>query len=275
MTKKIDLDEHVFCHAVTEKYQADTDVEFWVEEIRTKGFTVMPGSFGADSIANMSACADESYRIQCDLLGGEENLVKINDANIARAPCAEFDIFIDLAMDPLVHAVASILLGRFMLYSQNAIINKPGTNHYQFTWHRDLNYQHWTSSRSMALSALYCLDPFDSETGGTYVLPATHKVEKFPSERYVLANQQCVHARPGDWILFDSMVFHRTGKNGSKIVRRGINHIIVPLFMAQQYDFIEMIGTKLKTGSQRMFFGEGRRVPPSALAWRQARIDRK
>ncbi|WP_322052525.1 phytanoyl-CoA dioxygenase family protein [Paraburkholderia bannensis] len=269
------LDDHVICHGITERYAATTETEACVEEILTRGYTVVPGSLDAKTIALASECSDRSYGMQCELLGGEQNLARINDANIARAPCAEFDVFIEIAMDPKVHEVARALLGKnFILYSQNAIINVPTTNHYQFSWHRDLNYQHWTSSRCLALSALLCIDPFDDVTGGTYVLPATHKVEKFPSDRYVLNNQLCIHAQPGDWILFDSMLFHRTGMNSSANKRRAVNHIIVPPFMAQQYDFLNMIGDRLTTDEERLFFGQGRSVAPSATEWRQTRINR-
>lgn len=269
------LDQHVICHGITERHTSATNIDFCVEEIFTKGYSVIRGSFDAATIARVSEYSDKSYQKQCEALGGEQNLARINDANIARAPCADFDLFIDVAMDPKVHAVADALLGRnYILYSQNAIINVPTTNHYQFSWHRDLNYQHWTSSRCLALSALLCVDPFDDITGGTYVLPATHKVEKFPSDRYVLENQLCVHAQPGDWILFDSMLFHRTGKNSSNAKRRAVNHIIVPPFMAQQYDFMGMIGDRLKTHEQRVFFGQGRQTAPSAIEWRQSRINR-
>ncbi|RQH05757.1 phytanoyl-CoA dioxygenase [Paraburkholderia dinghuensis] len=269
------LDQHIIRHGITERYASTTEAEFCVEEILTKGYSIIPGSFDAATIARISECSDKAYAKQCETLGGEENLSRINDANIARAPSADFDVFIDVAMDPKVHAVANALLGKnYILYSQNAILNVPSTNHYQFSWHRDLNYQHWTSSRCLALSALLCVDPFDEVTGGTYVLPATHKVEKFPSDRYVLENQLCVHARPGDWILFDSMLFHRTGKNTSTAIRRAVNHIIVPPFMAQQYDFMAMLGEKLKTQEERVFFGQGRRTAASATEWRQIRIDR-
>ncbi|WP_322010895.1 phytanoyl-CoA dioxygenase family protein [Paraburkholderia sp. J12] len=269
------LDQHVICHGVTERYTSTTETGFCIEEILTKGYSVIPGSLDAATIARVSECSDKAYAKQCELLGGEANLKKINDANIARAPSADFDVFIDVAMDPRVHAVANALLGKnYILYSQNAIINVPSTDHYQFSWHRDLNYQHWTSSRCLALSALLCVDPFDEITGGTYVLPATHKVEKFPSDRYVIENQLCVHARPGDWILFDSMLFHRTGRNASAAVRRAVNHIIVPPFMAQQYDFMNMLGDKLKTAEERVFFGQGRQTASSAIEWRQIRINR-
>lgn len=269
------LDQHVVCHGITERYVANGEIELCVEEILTKGYSIIPGSFDAKTIALVSECSDMAYAKQCELLGGEANLAKINDANIARAPSADFDVFIDVAMDPKVHAVAGALLGaNFILYSQNAIINVPSTNHYQFAWHRDLNYQHWTSSRCLALSALLCVDPFDAVTGGTYVLPATHKVEKFPSDRYVLQNQLCIHAQPGDWILFDSMLFHRTGSNTSNAKRRAINHIIVPPIMAQQYDFIGMLGEKLKTNEEQVFFGRGRQVAPTAIEWRRSRINR-
>lgn len=272
----IKLDDYVICHGITEQHVCESDVDYCVEEILTKGYSILKSGFNDSDIQKMSLLADRAYDLQCERLGGEQNLVQINDANIARAPCAEFDEFIGVALDSQMHKVARALLGdNFILYSQNAIINVPSTNHYQFSWHRDLNYQHWTSSRCLSLSALLCIDPFDSVTGGTYVLPATHKIEKFPSDNYVRKNQLCVHAQPGDWILFDSMLYHRTGKNSSKLKRRAINHIIVPPLMAQQYDFINMIGHKVSVPAERRFFGEGRGIAPSATEWRQIRINRQ
>jgi ectoine hydroxylase-related dioxygenase (phytanoyl-CoA dioxygenase family) len=270
-----DLDQAVLCHGVTERTAAGSDTDFCVESIRTRGYHVVPGSFDTATLARISEAMDACYEGQCRALGGEDNLRRINDANIARAPCADSDIFIDVAMDGRMHDVAKALLGgNYILYSQNGIINVPQTDHYQFTWHRDLNYQHWTSSRCLALSALLCVDPFDSTTGGTYLLPATHKVEAFPSDRYVRENQICIHARPGDWILFDSMLFHRTGRNASRKNRRGVNHIIIPPFMAQQYDFVNMLGDRLRSPEVRRFFGHGRELAPSALEWRRKRIER-
>ncbi len=240
--------DSIFTYGISERYTSSSNIDFAIEELQTRGYSVMPSRFKSKAVLELlSSQIDSAYVGQCHNLGGEDRLESIHDANIVRAPSVDHDIFIEIAIESCLQAVAKKILGAHcILYTQNAIINLPNKKHYQFAWHRDLNYQHWTSSRCLGLSAMLCVDPFNSITGGTYVLPATHKIEKFPSDRYVLSNQLCVHAEPGDWILFDSMLFHRTGLNSSANKRRGINHVIVPPFVAQQYDFMSMLGDRLK-----------------------------
>jgi ectoine hydroxylase-related dioxygenase (phytanoyl-CoA dioxygenase family) len=269
------LDDVVRTHAVRERNTPQSAVDYAVEALRIRGYAVLRSGLSLDLIAELRGAVDDVYAAQCERFGGEANLAKLNDANIARAPCAEDDRFITVAMDPVMHAACHALLGEyFILMSQNGIRNVPGTDHYQFTWHRDLNYQHWTSSRPLALSALLCLDPFNAVTGGTYVLPASHKIEAFPSDAYVLQNQLVVQASPGDWVLFDAMLFHRTGRNNSPYVRRGVNHIIVPPLLRQQFSFSNMLAGRLNTDAERRFFGVGMESAPDATTWRAERLAR-
>jgi ectoine hydroxylase-related dioxygenase (phytanoyl-CoA dioxygenase family) len=269
------LDNVIRTHAVRERNAPVTAVDYAVEALRIRGYAVLRSGLSPDFITELRGAVDAVYAAQCERFGGEANLTKLNDANIARAPCAEDARFIAVAMDSVMHAVCHAILGEyFILMSQNGILNVPNTDHYQFTWHRDLNYQHWTSSRPLALSALLCIDPFDAVTGGTYVLPASHKVEAFPSDAYVRQNQLVVQAAPGDWVLFDSMMFHRIGRNNSAKLRRAVNHIIVPPFLRQQFSFPNMLAGKLQTDAERRFFGEGMEAAPDATQWRAERLAR-
>jgi hypothetical protein len=269
------LDDVVRTHAVRERHEPVTAVDHAVEALRIRGYAVLQSGLAPALIAELRGAVDDVYAAQCARLGGEANLAKLNDANIARAPCADDARFITVAMDPVMHALCHAVLGEyFILMTQNGIRNVPGTDHYQFSWHRDLNYQHWTSSRALAVSALLCLDPFNAVTGGTYVLPASHKVESFASDPYVRENQVVVEAEPGDWVLFDSMLFHRTGRNNATTVRRGINHIIVPPFLRQQYSFPSMLAGKLQTDAERRFFGVGMEPAVDATSWRAERLER-
>ena len=85
---------------------------------------------------------------------------------MARCLIGYDDSFAALAAHPAIVAVLTRLLGDyFVLMSQNGVINDPADDHYQVTWHRDLNYQHFVSSRPLAVSALYCIDEFSEETG--------------------------------------------------------------------------------------------------------------
>ncbi len=95
--------------------------------------------------------------------------------------------------------------------AQNGIINRSGEDHYQVTWHRDLNYQHFVSSRQLAISALYCIDDFSEATGATYLLPASHRSETFPSDAYVHRHQTAIEAPAGSVLVFERCCFTAPG----------------------------------------------------------------
>jgi ectoine hydroxylase-related dioxygenase (phytanoyl-CoA dioxygenase family) len=270
----VPLDQNVVTHAVRERFIVKDEIDICEEALRIRGFFVARSDLTDSEVDYARARADQIYDEQANDVGGERKLIEINDSNIARAVCAYDKIFLRIATLPILLQVCHRMLGPYItLMSQNAILNRPGTDHYQFTWHRDLNYQHWTSSRPMAISALVCLDPFDDITGGTYVLPASHKEERFPSDEYVLQNQSIVRAMPGDIIFFDSMLYHRTGMNVSNCIRRGINHIVVPPFIRQQYNFPKMMKDKgIVDAATRKFLGFEMEFPDDVLAWRRSKL---
>ena len=274
--QRSELDQAVLAHAVRERNVIGDQIDECQESLAIKGFFVMQSDLSQMEIDYARTRADEIYDQQVRDIGGAVNLKKINDENIARAVCAHDNIFLRIAIMPVIMQVCHRMLGPYItLMSQNAILNRPGTDHYQFTWHRDLNYQHWTSSRPLSISALVCLDPFDEKTGGTYVLPASHKREPFPSDEYVRANQEVICANPGDVIFFDSMLYHRTGKNTSEKIRRAINHIITPPLFRQQYNFPKMLKNHGITDSAtRQYLGFEMELPDDALAWRLSKLQK-
>jgi ectoine hydroxylase-related dioxygenase (phytanoyl-CoA dioxygenase family) len=171
-------------------------------------------------------------------------------------------------------AVTRKLLGEnFILMAQNAIINRPADEHYQVTWHRDLNYQHYVSSRPLAFSALYAVDNFTEETGGTWVIPATHKAEPFPSEDYVRRHGQQISAPAGSILLLDPMVYHRAGVNRSKGVRRSINHIYTSPMIQQQISLPSMLRGKFSDDPfLRMFLGYDTETGQNVQQWRTRKL---
>lgn len=271
------LDPNIMTHAVREFESDESARALHLAELNTKGFTITHSGLSEVEIDYVRQKIDEIYEVQATEVGGVENLKKINDANIARALAAYDDIFIKIAMLGPVLEICDALLGEnYILMSQNGIINTPNTDHYQFTWHRDLNYQHFTSSRPIAISALLCVDPFDAVTGGTYVLEGSHRDERFPAKAYVQANQQVVNASVGDVIVFDSMLFHRTGANRSKHNRRAVNHIITQPFFRQQYSFPHMLGPRadITNTKTRMLLGYEYEPAVDVKSWRRKKLEK-
>jgi ectoine hydroxylase-related dioxygenase (phytanoyl-CoA dioxygenase family) len=102
-------------------------------------------------------------------------------------PLAYEPIFLELAANPRILKICRTLVADYVtLNQQNGIINPPNGQRYnQAAWHRDLPYQHFTSSRPLAINALFCIDAFTVENGATKVLPASHREEAFPSDAFI------------------------------------------------------------------------------------------
>lgn len=261
-------------HAVREFHANLSADDFGAEEIRSLGYTIVDGAIPADELPMVRAKIDSIYARQIEEIGGESRLRQMNDADLARCLVAYDDYFLRLATHPRVLGITRKLLGEnFILMSQNAIINRPSNEHYQVTWHRDLNYQHWVSSRPLAVSALYCIDDFSEETGGTNLLPASHHSEVFPSPEYVAAHQMVVEAKAGSVIVFDAMLYHRSGTNRSANPRRAVNHIFTLPLIKQQISFPRMLGGKyMDDPFLRMFLGYDSETGDSVQAWRERKL---
>lgn len=263
-------------HGISEVHLNQGEADALAEEVAVLGHAVVPNVLDEDELAEARERIDAVYARQVQELGGVEPLERINDADLARCLLEYDDFFVHVAANEAVRAVVSRLLGDYVvLMAQNAIINRPRDDHYQHTWHRDLNYQHFTSSRPLAISALYCIDDFNPETGGTYLLPVSHRLEQFPSAEFVEKHQVVATAPAGSVLVFDAMLFHRAGVNSSGSVRRAINHIFTLPFLQQQISLPSALGGRF-SDDPRLRRLLGYEAPPaaSALAWRRQKLER-
>ena len=262
-------------YGVSERTHLADDVARAAEEIHLKGYSVFPLLFGATSMASWRLKIDQVYAIQEEEFG-REALAAIHELDLCRAPLLYDFSFIELASHPTVMKVARRVLGDWIiLHLQNGIINRPAVKHHQASWHRDLPHQNWVISKPLALSAIVAIDDFSSETGGTRLLPFSHKTEKMPSEQYTAANAIDVEAPAGSVIMFDSMLFHQAGSNRSRNVRRAVNHVYTVPILKQQYDFAQSLAGRAEmTPELAQFLGCTSQVPATDRAWRKARAKR-
>lgn len=261
-------------YGVREVTRPESEFDLYKEEIIINGFTIVPDVLEESQLDEARSRIDRVYAAQSEEVGGEENLRKINDALVGRCLMAYDDYFLEFATNKKVHRLVASLLGDyFTILQQNAVINAPTGKHYQSAWHRDLAYQHYVSSRPLAVSALYCIDDFSEETGGTYVLPGSHKVEPFPSREFVQKHEKVVTAKAGSALVFDSMAYHRGGFNVSKGLRRGVNHLFGLPFIKQQISFPASLGGRYKDDpALSRFLGYDTEAAESVLAWRTNRL---
>lgn len=268
----------VRAYGVKERHRLESEFDGYVEDIKRDGFAILPGVLSEAELEEGRAKLDRIYEVQLEEFGGIERLEAIGDIYVAGCLLAYDEFFLKMATKPRVLALVEHFLGDyFTLMMQNGIINVPqvGEEQNPSRWHRDLGYQHFTSSRPLGITALYCLDDFSEVTGGTRVLPGSHKAETFPSDDYVRRHERSVEAPAGSAVMLDVMVYHGGGYNRSQQVRRGVNNIYTLPLIKQQISMPSMLkGRYSDDPFLSKLLGYDSETDPSVLDFRRKRLAR-
>lgn len=249
--------------------RSSTEAERAAESLRLLGYAVLPARADAARLGDLRERFD-ALRERRATEHGVEALRALDEHNTVRGPLASEPAFLELARDAVVLELCAQLLGPgFILNQQNGIVNPAREGAYnQAAWHRDLPYQHFTSSRPLGLNALFCLDDFTADNGATRVVPASHKVEALPSDAVIAATEREVTAPAGSFIVLDCMTYHRGGSNRSAADRRAVNHVYTIGLMRQQIDLPAWLGEDFAAEpALRQLLGYDYRSPRSAAEY--------
>lgn len=244
------------------------------EAIRIRGYWVMNDVFNTAELAELRKRIDAVYSVQ-EKESGTDRLVEIGEKDVARALLAYDDYFLlHVAAHPAMKKIVTHIVGNYHVLSlQNAIINRPETEHHQGAWHRDLPYQNFVGTPILALNALVCIDPFTVETGCTWCVPFSHREQQIPSNDYIEVNKAPLTAEAGSVVFFDSMLFHRAGINVSQITRRAINNLYTTGVIRQQINLPAMLKGKFSDDPYfSVLLGYGATTPDSVVEYRSKRI---
>jgi ectoine hydroxylase-related dioxygenase (phytanoyl-CoA dioxygenase family) len=259
-------------YGVLDNFRTNATTHIAVEQLRTIGYAVIDSGKSQREIVDIAerfARVSENYIRE----HGRPALEAINEIDTIRVLLAQGDeAFLHLAMNPLLMSVVKeVIVGKFILNQQNGIINPPQQQYSQSAWHRDLPYQHFVSSRPLAVNALYCIDDFTSMNGGTFVLPASHKIEQFPSEDYIRRNAVQVHAKAGSFIVLDCMLYHCGGYNATTSPRRAVNHLFTVPYIKQQINLPQATAGQILSPEQKSFLGYDYPIPDSVGSYLNGR----
>ncbi len=251
------------------------EVQRCVEEVRESGYSVLENFLSESELEKYRNGIDTVYQTQEEELG-RDYLTEISELNVARALLVYDDLFLNLVTHEKILKILKKILGDYFIINlQNAIINHPSQEHHQSAWHRDLPYQNFVISHPIALNVFYCIDGFSEETGGTQLVPFTHRMDSIPSEEYINNHKVLLQCPAGSVVIFDSMMLHKAGYNSSKNIRRGVNHIFSVPIMKQQYDFPAMLKGKFSEDPfLHRLLGYDSQVPSSIMEWRKLRYQK-
>lgn len=244
-----------------------------VEQVNRLGYAILDSGYSKEKIKEISDSFDLTYEKYVHHWGAKY-LSELSELHTIRALLThDLPIFLELVTNAnLLEVINKLIKGKFILNQQNGIINPPGEKYNQGIWHRDLPYQHYTSSSPLAINALFCIDDFTQENGSTFVLPSSHKSVKFPSNQYLLKNALQVKAKAGQYILLDCMLFHSGGFNNTSSVRRAINHVYTIPYFKQQINLPKNIDSSNLSSSKLELLGFKNEEPSSIKNYLESRF---
>ena len=260
-------------YGILQRTVVSNETDKAVEDITKKGFSVVKSQFTSNQINSFSQLLDSVHK---EYIGkyGLHFLKSINEQDQIRLPMSINIKFLEIAKDKNLNAVLKQLIpGRYVLNQQNAVVNPPKKQFDQAKWHRDLPYQHFTSNKPLAINALLCLDEFNIENGATSVIPGSHLHSDFPSDNFIKDNIVQLEAKKGDFLVLDSMLFHRAEKNKSDNARRAVNNVYgIPFFKQQINLKSEMKNYKLSKKDRELLGFDISEIPGSVEAFLNSRV---
>lgn len=271
--------QNVKTHAVKETAKIKDQFSKNIEEITRNGFTIFPNAIEDNDLAIIREKIKNIYETQVDEIGGEENLDIIHDQGFAMSLLSYDNYFVDFAVGNKCLKFVDYFLGDYyQLFCQNGVINQANRSNDQIInmWHRDLNYLHFTTSKPFGINIFFCIDDFTSENGATYMLPGSHRFEKFPGIEFAEKHKVQMEAKAGSALIFDAMIFHRAGINTSNKSRITMTNIYTYPFMKQQIDLSDSISDYIGNNEmKRKILGFENKTLPNVKEFRELRLSRK
>lgn len=264
-------------YGILQQDLSESTLDIAAEQVRNLGYAILDSGYTAPELQRISEEFNRTREHYVETYG-EAQLRSLNEFHTIRSPLTHgSEVFLKLALNEnLLSILKKLIFGKFIINQQNGVINPPQETYNQAAWHRDLPYQHFVSTKPLAINALFCVDDFTFENGATFVLPASHKSEAFPSPNYVQRNAIQVEAKAGSFILLDCMMFHSGGFNKTGSVRRAVNHVFSIPYFKQQINIPMNIKSVANLSSEvRDILGFTYVEPTSIMDYFSTRIDKK
>lgn len=227
----------------------ESELDYHLERLDLDGFTVIHDVLDAATCQLVRDKLDAANDRQIERYG-RERLNQLKDYGVIRDLLVDDPFFQELVLLPVVWDFVGRIVGpTAILHLQNGIVLEPNLKHFQAFYHRDFA-KDFVADKVLALNAMFAVDPFSAETGGTWVVPGTHRVSRLPSQRYMDEHAVQIEAPAGSLFLFDGLLLHKAGDNRSGAPRRAVNHQFTRPFIKQQLDYAGMFRGKLEPESR-------------------------
>jgi ectoine hydroxylase-related dioxygenase (phytanoyl-CoA dioxygenase family) len=265
-------------YGVLKRQASITEIDKVVEEVRLLGYSSIDSGFTnleIQQIKEVCEATARDYKIKYQ----DMDLILTGESNNHRAPLLEDLMFLRVAQnEKIIEIISRLIIGEFFLNQQNLVVNPPSSKNYnQLKFHRDLPYQHYVSSKPIAINALFAVDDFTMQNGATIVIPASHKMEEFSSDVVIDNQAKQIEVKAGSFLILDCMTFHAAASNMSGADRVGINHVYSTLMLRPQIDWERAVSKEIREKldvNQRKLLGLNHPIAGSVRDFLQNRMAR-
>lgn len=196
--------------------------------LRIDGWHVEPGVIPSDKVDSIR----ESVQGTSDATG---NMAEIHGVDSESGLIGKDQSLAPYLTDERILGTAEAFLGPHVRISfTTAIINNPGNA--RGHWHSDWPFNQKNAGHIPApyhdavthLTTIWMLSPFSAETGGTLIVPGSHRADNNPTgnngvdPNLPYPTEMQATGDPGSVLLFDSRLWHSTATNMGDKPRVGV-----------------------------------------------------
>jgi ectoine hydroxylase-related dioxygenase (phytanoyl-CoA dioxygenase family) len=176
---------------------------------------------------------------------GQDRLDRAGEVGVMRVMLSYDPVFAELLQLPeLLAVVDNAVSDTAIMHLQNGLILPPFGGSvdgvHQFKFHMD--FPRYMDGYMASVNAMFTIDPFTVDNGGTLVVPGTHQRPGRPGQKFLESACAPVEAPAGSIFFFDSTLWHASGRNMTDHDRLAINHMFTRSFLKQQIDYVRALG---------------------------------
>lgn len=212
-------------------------IEEKLHQLKMNGYCVLEGIIPADKIDEVrksvvAAQAAHHEKAEAELAKTRSRGHRVGVQGVAnlRGIINETQTFAPYLADERIMALTDALFGSYVRIScTDCVINYPGNE--RGYWHSDWPYNQTNATHIpapypdtiMHLSTIWMLTPFGPKTGGTYIIPGSHRTDDNPSAAGIAGidpdapypTETQVSGPAGSVLPYDSRLWHAVPPNRS------------------------------------------------------------
>jgi hypothetical protein len=208
--------------------------------LATAGWTVLPGLIRRKLLDSLVKALGPSLALRDQIR--RRNGVQENSAGTLHHLLMDDPCYVELLaeLSTLEPVFKRYFEGNFVLNSYGGVINERDSRSYVQNVHRDIRFG--SDSRRFMVNALVMLDDFTLANGATHILSHSQNLQQQPTDEHFYAQASRATGERGSVLLFDSRMWHATGRNTTDAPRRALTLTFTSPFFKPQLDYARLFG---------------------------------